>query len=91
MVLLEACASGKPVAASKVGSVGDLIADGVDGFCPEAGDIAALGRSLERLCTEEQLGAECARRSYEKLAAVYDVLPWTEKIFAVYNEVLQTR
>jgi glycosyltransferase involved in cell wall biosynthesis len=90
LVLLEACASGKPAVASRVGSVGELIDDGENGFCPEAGDIGGLAQALRQLVTEKELRGEFAAKLMAKLSNQYDVQSWVRKVFAVYNEVLQT-
>jgi len=88
LVLLEACASGKPVVASRVGSVGELIDDGKNGFCPEAGDIGGLARALWQLAAAKELRAEFAAKLIARLSDQYDVQPWARKVFAVYNQVL---
>lgn len=48
-VLLEAAAYGKPVIASRVGGVPEIIEDGVSGVLVDPGDVEALGDALEQL------------------------------------------
>lgn len=48
--LMEAMALGKPVIATDVGGVPELVRDGVDGFVVPRGDSSALAARLHRLC-----------------------------------------
>jgi glycosyltransferase involved in cell wall biosynthesis len=52
MAILEAMAWGRPVVASQVGGVTELIADGVEGLLVPAANPAALAAALERLILE---------------------------------------
>jgi glycosyltransferase involved in cell wall biosynthesis len=88
LVLLEACASSRPVVASRVGSVGELINDGEDGFCPDAGDIGRLTQALKQLAETPKLRSDFAAKLIAKLSDQYDVQPWVRKVFAVYNQIL---
>ena len=49
MVAIEALAAARPVVATRVGGVPDVVRDGVDGFLVEPGDVEALAERLERL------------------------------------------
>jgi glycosyltransferase involved in cell wall biosynthesis len=62
LCVLEAMASAKPVIATKVGGVSELIVDGDNGFVVPPKDIKALASAIERLMTlsdrGEKLGAK---------------------------------
>lgn len=49
MTVLEAKASGRPVVASRIGGIPELVRDGIDGFLFDPGDVAGLRQALERL------------------------------------------
>ncbi len=87
LVVLEAYAAGKPVIASRVGGLAELIDEGQTGFYVEPNnsqelanrilqlwDTVGLAESLgknARRLTEEKYSVE---RHYQKLAAIYDEL-----------------
>jgi glycosyltransferase involved in cell wall biosynthesis len=69
VVCAEAMAHGRPVVASAVGGLRDLVADGETGFLVPPGDVSALREALERLLGDPELrkrmgaaGRERARR-----------------------------
>ncbi len=66
MAIIEALACGTPVIASALGSLNELIEDGVNGFRFAAGDSAALVRCIENTtkCHARMRGA--ARACYEQ-------------------------
>ncbi len=68
-VILEAMAAGKPVVASRVGGIPDLVREGVNGLLVPPNDEEALCGALVRLLTDERqrqdLGSG-ARRSIEQ-------------------------
>jgi glycosyltransferase involved in cell wall biosynthesis len=58
LVALEAAAAGKPIVASKIGGLNDIVVDGETGFLVPPGDRAALRGALERLIGDHELRAE---------------------------------
>jgi glycosyltransferase involved in cell wall biosynthesis len=68
----EAMAHGKPVVASAVGGLRDLVVDGETGLLVEPGDVAALRAALTRLLDDPELrhrlGANARRRAEERLS-----------------------
>ena len=60
-VIVEAFCRGRPLVASRVGGIPDLVEDGVNGLLVEPGDTDALAAALVRLLTDralaERLGA----------------------------------
>jgi glycosyltransferase involved in cell wall biosynthesis len=58
MILAEAMAAGRPVVATRVGGVPDLVADSVTGFLVPPGDAGALAARLTRLFNDAALRRE---------------------------------
>jgi glycosyltransferase involved in cell wall biosynthesis len=71
-VLLEALASGKPVLATRVAGIPDVVEDEANGLLVPPGDPAALARALRRLREEPEtrarLGREARRRAEQSLS-----------------------
>jgi len=57
MSVLEAMAYGKPVVASRIGGIPELVLDGETGFLFEAGDAGELRMILDRLMSDSALRA----------------------------------
>lgn len=83
MVALEAMAAGRPVVASAVGGLADLVVDGTTGILVPPGDAAALRRAIQRLLADPHLrarmGAEGRQRATAYSANVV-VAAW-ERVF----------
>lgn len=65
----EAMAAGLPVVVSRqVGCAADLVAEGVNGFLPQTGDIDAWSHALGRLIASPALRASQGRASAERIS-----------------------
>jgi glycosyltransferase involved in cell wall biosynthesis len=60
IVLREAFASGRPVVATKIGDVPEIIRDGENGLMVEPNDANALATSILQFLSDETLAARCA-------------------------------
>ena len=58
LALVEAMAMGRPVVATAVGGVPELISDGHDGLLVERGDAAGLARAIVAAAAAPELGAQ---------------------------------
>jgi glycosyltransferase involved in cell wall biosynthesis len=87
IVALEAMASGRPVIASRIGGLPDVVVDGETGFIVPPGDADALRKAIKRLVDDSHLrarmGEAAKRRAGEFRASA--VVP---RIEAVYRRVL---
>jgi glycosyltransferase involved in cell wall biosynthesis len=88
LTIMEASACGKPIVASKVGAIGQLIADGVDGFTPAPGDLQELAKALERVLSRSDRGTAMGEALRTKLQRDYDIGPWVARIHGIYAELL---
>jgi L-malate glycosyltransferase len=55
--IVEAMAAGRPLVATRVGGVPDVVVDGETGFLIEPGDALALARALQQLLSDRTLAA----------------------------------
>jgi len=87
IALLEAQAAGLPVIAGRQRGVPDIVAPGVTGLLPEAGNADAFAQAVTRLLDEPdlstQLGAAAARRVREQ----YDIPVAAERLDATLKTV----
>jgi glycosyltransferase involved in cell wall biosynthesis len=89
-VVMEAMASGKPVIATKIGGMPDLVDTGVTGLLVPPGDPAALARSIQRLLAQPEVVARMGTASLarvERLKAGSVVA----RIEGVYRDVLREK
>jgi glycosyltransferase involved in cell wall biosynthesis len=77
-VILEALASGKPVVASRVGGIPELLTDGENGYLVPAEDPASLARALAQALARdwdpEALRASVEFLSWDTVALTYQKL-----------------
>jgi glycosyltransferase involved in cell wall biosynthesis len=94
MSLLEAMAAGIPAVSTAVGSVPEVVTDGVDGFLIAPGDTAALERVLRRLLHDPELASRvgaAARETVRLRFAADRVLARLERVYAAAGLVPRTR
>ena len=90
LVALEAMAAGRPVIASRIGGLPDIVTDDKDGLLFEPGDVEALHAALARVLADSalrsRLGEAASHRAAEFAADL--VVPQVEQ---AYEDVLEAR
>jgi len=87
--LMEAMACLKPVVATRVGGVPELVTDGVEGLLVEPGDVAGLGSAICRLLDDEEERARMGRAGGERVKA----FSWdstADTVLCEYERALQS-
>ena len=87
-VLVEAMAAGKPVVASSVGGILDLVKHGHNGFLVTPGDVVGLSLAIEELVRDERLRNEMGRRG-STMAQNYSVEKMLREIDALYSSLYE--
>ena len=64
-IIAQAMAAGKPVVATRVGGVPEMVSDGETGFVVESGDVAGLADRLLTLLDDQDLCLRMGRRGHE--------------------------
>lgn len=85
LCVLEAMAHGRPVVASAVGGIPELVEDGVSGLLVPPGDVTALRAALDRLLGDSVLRrrmGRAARRRVAELCARENVAEATLRAYA---------
>ena len=89
-VLVEAMASGKPIVASKVGGIPDLVKDGHNGFLVGPGDVNGLSLAIKKLIKDEQLRLEMGAKG-RAISRNYGVEEMIKKIDDLYTSLYQEK
>jgi glycosyltransferase involved in cell wall biosynthesis len=85
---IEALAAGKPVVATRVGGVPDVIRDGVDGHLVEAGDIDGLTDRLADLAADPEGARRMGAAGRERVLERYSVDRLIDDVDALYRRLL---
>ena len=88
MVILEAFAHDRPVVATRVGGVPEVITDGSDGFLVEPCRPDLMAEKIMRIAGDRELRKELTARGRETLSTRFDPVAWARKIEGVYRGVL---
>jgi glycosyltransferase involved in cell wall biosynthesis len=88
---IESLAAGRPVVATRVGGVPDVIRDGVDGFLVEAGDTETLADRLAELAHDPELRARMGAAGRERVLPRYAVDRLVDDIDRLYRSLLAAK
>jgi glycosyltransferase involved in cell wall biosynthesis len=87
---IEALAARRPVVATRVGGVPDVVRDGVDGFLVEPGDVDALAERLARLARDPALAARMGEAGRARVVPRYDVDRLIDDVDRLYRSLLSS-
>ena len=84
--IVEAMALGRPVVASRVGGIPEIITDGTDGLLVPAGDPDALASAIARLVDDPSLRRELGAAARATVRTRFDVAVLTRRLQALLLE-----
>lgn len=87
--MLEAMAYGLPVVVSRVGSVPEVLVDGVNGLIVDIGDVACLEAALRRLAASSVLRSNLGDAGRMTVSSVYSTEGVCANLEALYREILE--
>jgi glycosyltransferase involved in cell wall biosynthesis len=87
MVVLEAMAAGKPVVATSVGGVSELVRHGQTGLLVKPKDSRSIAEAVISLLKEEQKRVAMGRKGRERIRASFSAPLLARKVEHVYNEL----
>jgi sugar transferase (PEP-CTERM/EpsH1 system associated) len=87
LTLLEECAAGKPVVATRVGGNPEIVADGQTGLLVPVGDDAALAQAINRLLADPEYAQSMGQAARQRFMAEFTL----ERMVACYVELYEAR
>jgi glycosyltransferase involved in cell wall biosynthesis len=88
VTVIEALAAERPVVATRVGGVPDVVRDGEDGFLVEAGATDDLADRLGRLARDPALRASMGKKGRERVLPRYAVERLVDDVDELYRSLL---
>jgi glycosyltransferase involved in cell wall biosynthesis len=88
LAVMEAMAAAKPIVATRVGGVPDLLEDGVHGLLVPRQDPRALADSIALLLRDERLRSELGRRGQERQRREFDIGVTVRQVEDLYEELI---
>jgi glycosyltransferase involved in cell wall biosynthesis len=88
VVAIEALAAERPVVATRVGGVPDVVTEGESGYLLGVGDVEGIAGALERLARDPELCRSLGKRGRELVIPRYRVERLVDDVDALYRELL---
>jgi glycosyltransferase involved in cell wall biosynthesis len=86
--VIEALAAGRPVVATRVGGVPDVVREGEDGFLVDPGATEELAERLARLAADPHLRARLGQAGRDRVLPRYAVARLVDDIDRLYRSLL---
>ena len=78
-IIAQAMAAGKPVVASRVGGIPEMVSDGVSGFLVEPEDEDALAERMQRLLEDQDLCLGMGLRGHDLALERFAPMRWQHR------------
>src|SRR5258706_13799565 len=86
MAVLEAMAAGKPVVATHVGQIPDVVREGETGLLIEPGNASQLTAALKRLLESKRICEEFGKQGQVRVELNYSSRKMAENYLKIYSE-----
>src|SRR5690606_17021602 len=86
--LLEALAAGRPVVASSIGGIVDVVRDGIEALLVPPDDPAALADAVRRVLHEPALADAIAHAGRMRVKTEFSAEGMARSVASIYDEVL---
>lgn len=88
MGVLETMSFGKPVVATGVGGVPEIVLDGKTGFLAKLGDVRAMARHVRKLVADPELASQMGAAAKERAAEGFSADQSVAKYLEYYRQVM---
>jgi glycosyltransferase involved in cell wall biosynthesis len=89
LAMMEFMAAARPIVATSVGGVPDLIDDGVHGLLVRSGDVAGLTDALRRMLTDRESARRMGERAQERRRREFDLDVVVSRFETLYERLAQ--
>lgn len=86
--LLETMAAGKPVVATNVGSIPELVRDGVDGFLVEKDNLEQTVETIEKLLFDEALRRKMGESAAKRIKEDFNLINQSQDYLNLYHHLV---
>lgn len=80
----------KPIIATRVGGIPEVVREGIDGILIEAGDSEGFARAVEKLADTE-LRQRMGQAGFERVTTCYDIKKVASRFLELIKEVSEGR
>jgi glycosyltransferase involved in cell wall biosynthesis len=87
VVLMEAMATGRPVVATRIAGIPELVDDGGSGLLVTPGSVSELAGALERLATSPSVRAKMGRAGCRRVKESFDAARCAAQVAEVFKEM----
>ena len=91
MALLEAMAASRPIVASRVGGIPEIIEDGVDGYLVEPMDVNNLAERCRQLIESPDVARKMGEQGRKRVERDFSATAMADRVASVYKELLMPR
>jgi glycosyltransferase involved in cell wall biosynthesis len=91
LVFAEAMAAAKPVVATRVSAVPEVVKDGESGILVEPGDVGGLSSAIVRILSDRPLSGRMGVAGYQRVRERFGASRMVDETVAVYRDVLARR
>lgn len=91
LVVAEAMAAGRPVIATAVGGVPELVIDGETGILVPPQDTQALAQAILKLATNPEIGQQMGRRGQMRARKQFDIARTAREYESLYLRILDKK
>jgi glycosyltransferase involved in cell wall biosynthesis len=85
VVLMEAMATGRPVVATRITGIPELVEDGVSGFLVAPGSVGQLVGALERLAVSRELREQMGLAGRQKVVEAFDARRCASQVADIFK------
>ena len=88
LATLEAMSCGVPTVTTKVGGLGEVVAEGQSGFVDEVGDIESMSKHVLEILENEELAARMGQAGRERAEGLFEQSKIVPRYVKLYERVL---